>query len=304
MTELIQNLIDGLGRGSIYALLALGVAVVFGIMHLLNFAHGELITIPGYLTYWAFNNGWNPWSDTPGWNWWAAVPLILVSAVITSVLIERIAFSRVRGASDFTLLLTSFGVHFIVAAIFLQYMTGAVKPIPRPGWFAETVRLGSLNIEIFDVAVIVVTVFVLAATTWLLQRTMFGLALRAAAADFDTARLMGVKSSSVIRGAFALSGLLAGIAGIFWLMREGQVRPTSGINPMLQGVLAALIGGLGSLRGAVLGGFVLGLVEVLLRAWLPTGIQNLTTGFLFVLIALLFIFRPGGILSVPQVERV
>ncbi len=295
MSELLQNLIDGLGRGSIYALLALGVAVVFGIMHLLNFAHGELITIPGYLAYWAFTNDWT---------WWALAPAIIVSAVLASLVIERIAFSRVRGATDFTMLLTSFGVHFIVAAGFLLYVGAGVKQIERPGWFANTVSLGSLNIEVFDLIVIGATFAVLGATTWLLQRTMFGLALRAAASDFDTARLMGVKSDSVIRGAFALSGFLAGIAGVFWIMREGQVTPSAGINPMLQGVLAALIGGLGSLRGAVLGGFVLGLAEVLLRSWLPVDIQNLTTGFVFVMIALLFIFRPGGLLSVPQVERV
>ncbi len=164
--------------------------------------------------------------------------------------------------------------------------------------------LGSLRIEIFDLLVIGVTIVTLLATTWLLQRTMFGLSLRAAASDFEAARLMGVNSDSVIRGAFALSGFLAGIAGIFWLMRAGSVTPTAGIDPMLKGVLAALIGGLGSLRGAVVGGLVLGLAEVLLRAWLPEGIQNLTTGFVFVLIALLFIFKPGGLLAVPQVERV
>lgn len=202
------------------------------------------------------------------------------------------------------MLLTSFGVHFIVSAGFLLYVSASVKPIPRPDWFAKTVAVASLRIELFDLVVIAVTIVVLAGTTWLLQRTMFGLALRAAADDFDTARLMGVNSNSVIRGAFALSGFLAGIAAVFWIMREGQVTPTAGINPMLQGVLAALIGGLGSLRGAVLGGFVLGLAEVLLRSWLPLGIQNLTTGFVFVMIALLFIFRPGGLLSVPQVERV
>jgi branched-chain amino acid transport system permease protein len=295
MSELAQNLIDGLGRGSIYALLALGVAVVFGIMHLLNFAHCELITIPGYVTYWAFNNGWT---------WPTVIPLIVVVSVLSSLLIERIAFSRVRGSKDFTMLLTSFGVHFIVSAGFLLYVSASVKTIPRPTWFANTVAAGSLRIEVFDLVVIAVTIVVLAGTTWLLQRTMFGLALRAAAADFDTARLMGVNSNSVIRGAFALSGFLAGIAAVFWIMREGQVTPTAGINPMLQAVLAALIGGLGSLRGAVLGGFVLGLAEVLLRSWLPIGIQNLTTGFVFVMIALLFIFRPGGLLSVPQVERV
>lgn len=295
MVELAQNIVDGLGRGGIYALLALGVAVVFGIMHLLNFAHGELITIPGYLTFWAFNNGFN---------WWTVIPLIIVSAVLTSLVIERIAFSRVRGASDFTLLLTSFGVHFVVSALFLIYVSASVQSIPRPSWFADTVAVGPLNLELFDLLVIGVTIVVLLATTWLLQRTMFGLALRAAAADFDTARLMGVNSNFVIRGAFALSGFLAGVAGIFWLMRAGSVTPSAGLNPMISGVLAALIGGLGSLKGAVIGGLALGMAEVLIRSWLPEGIAQLTDGFVFVLIALLFIFRPGGFLSVPHVERV
>lgn len=295
MTQLVQNLVDGLGRGSIYALLALGVAVIFGVMHLLNFAHGELITVSGYATYWAINQGWS---------WWLIAPLIIVVAVATSLAIEWVAFSRVRGAGDFTLLLTSFGVHFLVSAIFLLYVSASVKNFSRPGWVTNTYSIGSLNIEWFDTVVILVTAITLIGTTWLLQRTMFGLALRAAAADFDTARLMGVKSNSVIRGAFALSGLLAGIAGIFWLMRAGSTTPSAGIDPMLKGVLAALIGGLGSLRGAVLGGFALGMAEVLLRSWLPGSIANLTSGVVFVLIALLFIFRPGGLINVAHAERV
>lgn len=295
MTELLQNLVDGLGRGSTYALLALGVAVIFGVMHLLNFAHGELITVSGYASYWALTNGWS---------WYLVVPLIIVVAIATSLLIERIAFSRVRGADDFTLLLTSFGVHFVVSAVFLLYVSASVKNYPRPGWVADTYAIGSLRIEVYDTIVIVVTLVVLAAVTWLLQKTMFGLALRAAAADFDTARLMGVRSDNVIRGAFALSGLLAGIAGVFWLMRAGQTTPSAGIDPMLKGVLAALIGGLGSLRGAVIGGFALGLAEVLLRSWLPGSVENLTGGVVFLLIALLFIFRPGGIVSVAHAERV
>lgn len=294
MTELLQNLIDGLGRGSIYALLALGVAVIFGVMHLLNFAHGELITVAGYGAFWALG---------AGWSWYLVVPLIVVLAIATSLVIERIAFSRVRGANDFTLLLTSFGVHFVVSAIFLLYVSASVKTFDRPGWVTRTYSVGSLNIEIFDTVVIAVTIVTLVGTTYVLQRTMFGLALRAAAADFDTARLMGVRSDSVIRGAFALSGLLAGVAGIFWLMRQGSTTPTAGIEPMLKGVLAALIGGLGSLRGAVLGGFALGLVEVLLRSNLGD-LANQTEGVLFVLIALLFIFRPQGLITVARAERV
>jgi branched-chain amino acid transport system permease protein len=276
-------------------LLALGVAVIFGVMHLLNFAHGELVTVSGYATFWAID---------AGWSWLLVVPLIVVVAVATSLLIERIAFSRVRGADDFTLLLTSFGVHFVVSSVFLLYVSASVKNFPRPGWVTDTYAVGSLRIEWYDTVVIVVTIVTLIAVTLLLQRTMFGLALRAAAADFDTARLMGVRSDGVIRGAFALSGLLAGIAAVFWLMRAGQTTPSAGVDPMLKGVLAALIGGLGSLRGAVVGGFALGLAEVLLRSRLPDNVASLTDGFVFVLIALLFIFRPGGIIPVAHAERV
>ena len=164
--------------------------------------------------------------------------------------------------------------------------------------------MGALNVAVFDLIVIAVTAVTLVLTVALLQKTMFGLSLRAAAADFDTARMMGVDSNRVIRGAFALSGFLAGIAAIFWLMRSGNTGPTAGVSPMLKGVLAALIGGLGSLRGAVLGGLALGVAEVLLESQLPGDLAALTDGAVFVLIALLFVFRPQGLISVGHAERV
>ncbi len=295
MNQLIQNLVDGLGRGSIYALLALGVAVIFGVMHLVNFAHGELITVSGYVAYWMFLNDQS---------WYVIAPAVVVTAIVTSVIIEQVAFRWVRGAPDFTLLLTSFGVHFVVEAIFLMYVSTSVRSFDRTGWITDTFSIGSISIEVYDAIVIVVTLVVLGLTALFLQRTMFGLSLRAAAEDFDTARLMGIKSDRVIRGAFILSGLLAGIAGVFWLMRAGQTSPGAGITPMLKGVLAALIGGLGSLKGAVLGGFALGLAEVLLRSNLPGSIASLTDGVVFALIALLFIFRPQGLITVSHAERV
>lgn len=295
MSELLQNLVDGLGRGSIYALLALGIAVIFGVMHLLNFAHGELITISGYVAYWSF---------VQGLSWYVVAPIVVLTAVISSVIIEQVAFRWVRGAPDFTLLLTSFGVHFVVEAGFFMYVSASVKNFNRPGWIARTFSFGSVNFEVYDVVVVGVTMVTLGLTALLLQRTMFGLSLRAAAEDFETARLMGVRSNRVIRGAFVLSGLLAGIAAIFWLMRAGQTTPGAGTTPMLKGVLAALIGGLGSLRGAVLGGFALGLAEVVLRSRLPDAIAGLTDGVVFALIALLFIFRPQGFITVSHAERV
>ena len=283
--ELIQQIVDGLGRGSIYALLALGIAVIFGVMHLINFAHGELITVSAYTSYWLL---------TSGFDWWFVAMAIIIVAVITSVVIEFVAFRWVRGAPDFTMLMTSFGVHFLVQALFVMYVSANFRQFPRPDWIFNTWKIGAINLEIYDLAVIATTLITLLGTYWLLQHTMFGISLRAAAEDFDAARLMGIRSNRVIRGAFFLSGILAGVAAVFWLMRSGQAGPVAGLNPMLKGVLAALIGGLGSLSGAVLGGFALGLVEVLLIARLPTEVVGLTDGIVFVLIALLFVFLPQG----------
>lgn len=295
MTEFLQQLVDGLGRGSEYALIALGIAVIFGVMHLVNFAQGELITVGGYVAYGCF---------TLGLSWWLSIPMIIVAAIVTSVAIEFVAFRWVRGESDFTLLLTSFGVHFVVAALFVMYVSANVRNFDRPSWVTDTVSVGGVRFEVFDLVTVGVTAVTLAGTAYVLRRTMFGISLRAAAEDFDAARLMGVRSNRVIRGAFALAGLLTGIAAVFLLMRSGRTSPVFGEGAMLKGILAALIGGLGSLSGAVLGGFVLGLVEVFLIARLPDQFVGLTNGVVFLLIALLFIFRPGGIISVRHAERV
>ena len=295
MTELLQQVVDGFGRGGIYALIALGIAVIFGVMHLVNFAHGELITVSAYAAYGLF---------VAGWDWWLIAPAIVLIAGLTSVAIEFVAFRWVRGAPDFTMLMTSFGVHFLVQAAFVMYVSANFRQFPRPGWIFKTWKVGGVSLEVFVLLVILFTLLTLGATYWVLQRTMFGMSLRAAAEDFDAARLMGIRSDRIIRGAFALSGLLAGVAAVFWLMRSGQAGPTAGLSPMLKGVLAALIGGLGSLTGAVMGGVILGLAEVLLISRLPEGLVGLTDGIVFLLIALLFVFRPQGLITVRRAERV
>ncbi|HEU4527344.1 MAG TPA: branched-chain amino acid ABC transporter permease [Actinomycetota bacterium] len=294
MTQLVQNLVDGLGQGSIYALLALGLTLVFGVMHLVNFAHGELITVSAYVAY-----ALASW----GAGWGVIAIAMIVTSILTAVAIEFLAFRWVRGASEFTMLLTSFGVHFVVAALFVMYVSPRPRNIPKPEWIFATVRIAGITFEVFDLVTIAVTLVTLVATERVLRRTMFGIALRAAAEDFDAARIMGVRSNLVIRGAFALSGVLAGVAGVFWLMRTGTASPTAGLTPLLFGVIAAIVGGLGSLGGAILGGLALGLIQVFFRSWLPSDLAGLTEGLLFVLIALLFIVRPQGFVTVRRAER-
>jgi branched-chain amino acid transport system permease protein len=295
VTEFVQQLVDGLGRGGIYALLALGLAVVFGVLHLLNFAHGEQITIAGYTVYGL---------ATLGADWWLLAPAAIVAAALAGVATEKVAFRWVRGASPFTLLLTSFGVSIVIQAAFRSWFGGKARKFSRPGWVFDTVRVGGINLEVYDLMVMAITAVTLIALLWLMRRTMFGLALRGSAEDFDAARLMGVRADRIISGAFALAGALAGVAAALILIRRGEADPQMGLDPLLKAVVATIIGGLGSLTGAVAGGVLLGLAEVAFRAWLPDSISGLTDGFVFALIGLLLVFRPHGLIDVQRAERV
>jgi branched-chain amino acid transport system permease protein len=295
VSELIQNVVDGLGRGSTYALFALGISLMFGVMHLVNFAHGELLTVAAYTTYFL---------STRGVGWWGAIPVMIAAAVLASVGTERVAFRRVRGASAFTLLLTSFAVETLAHALWQIGVSAKIRQFPKPSYAFNTIELGGIRFEVMDLLTILVTVLVLAGTVWVFRRTMFGLAVRGAAEDFDAARLMGVRANRVISGAFAYAGLLAGIASVLILMRLGSAQPDMGSEPLLKAVIAAIIGGLGSFSGAVAGGLALGLAEVMFRSYLPDEISGMTDAFVFGLIALLFIVRPQGFFNVTRAERV
>lgn len=295
MTELVQQLVDGLGRGGTYALLALGLAVVFGVLHLLNFAHGELITISAYVVYWLSSY------DVP---WWALAPVCVAVGAVASMGMEVVAFRWVRNASPFTLLVTSFGVAIVIQGFFQIAVSPKARKYDKPSWVFDTWEIGGVRLEVADLLTIAVTVVVLLGVVLVMQRTMFGIALRGAATDFDATRLMGLRANRAISGAFGLSGALAGVAAALILMRRGDASPTMGTDYMLKAVVAAIIGGLGSLPGAVVGGLVLGLAEVAFRSWLPDGIAGLTDGFVFAFVAVLLVVRPNGLFNVRSAERV
>lgn len=295
MNTFVQNLIDGLGNGSTYALLAVGVSMLFGVMHLVNFAHGELLTVSAYVIYGLRSK------DV---SWWITVPMAILAAVALSVAIEFTAFRRVRTASAFTLLLTSFALEILSHAVWRIGVSSKPRRYATPEIAFKTFDLGPYRVEVWDVISIVVAVLCFVGTAVMLHKTLFGLSIRAASEDFDAARLMGVKANRVISGAFAFAGLLAGIAGALYLLRRGQADPRMGAEPLLKAVIAAIIGGLGSLKGAVVGGLALGVAEVYFRSFLPNDLQGLTDAFVFVLIAALFVVRPQGLFNVQTAERV
>jgi branched-chain amino acid transport system permease protein len=296
MTTLIQNIVDGLGRGSTYSLLALGISLIFGVMHLVNFAHAELITVGAYVAYAL---------STMGVGWWLLVPAIVVAAIVASMAVEVAAFRWVRNSSPFTLLLTSFAIERLSRALWQVLVSPRKQTFSGPGWAFDTWEFGGIRVEVMDVVTIVVTIAVLAMTALVFKRTLFGIAVRASAEDFDAARLMGVRADRVISGAFGFAGLLAGVAAVLILMRSPSAEPTLGSDWLIKAVVAAIIGGLGSFSGAVIGGLSLGLAEVFFRSYLPDGTtERLTDAFVFLLITALFIVRPAGLFKVTAAERV
>lgn len=287
MDLFLQQSVNALALGGTYALLALGLAVVFSIMGLINFAHGELMTISGYTLMYC---------GLAGLSFFLSVPLAILAAMVAAVLMERIAFRPVRGGSGATMLVTSFAVAMILQVIFQNFISVRSQAVPLPSFLTDSVSIGGIFIGINKIVAILVTVLMLIFLDRFMSRQKTGIAMRAAAEDFAVARLMGIRANTVIAGAFALSGLLAGAAAVLWVSQRASVDPLMGFTPVLKAFIAAILGGLGSLRGAVAGGFVLGFVEVYLAAFLPRYLQEFRDPIGLALVVLILLFRPNGIL--------
>jgi branched-chain amino acid transport system permease protein len=294
MDVFVQQLINAISLGGIYALLALGLAVVFSIVSLINFAHGELMTVAGYGLFFAM---------LVGLPFPAAVILAVVVAGFAAVLTERFAFRPMRRADATGLLLTSFAVSAILQVLFQNFISARPKPVPLPSGLAGTIDLGFAEVGIIPLLSILIAGLSLALLVAFLQRTTMGKAMHAAAEDFQVLRLMGIKANRVIAVAFAVSGALAGVSAVLWIAQRGSVDPLMGFVPVLKAFVAAVIGGLGSLTGAVAGGFTLGILEVLFQAFLPAAALPFRDVFVLGFVLLILIVRPEGLIPAPVSRR-
>lgn len=286
MELFIQYGINGLSLGGTYALLALGLAIVFSLFGFINFAHGEIMTVCAYTMYFVL---------AAGMPFGGAVLLGLGAAVCAALVMERIAFRPLRGASDTTLLVTGFALSGALQILFQILFGSRGKPVVMPDFFTVSINLGNIYIGVTQLVSIAVVICSVVALNLFLQRTKFGLALLASAEDFNVARLMGIRANVVFAGAFALSGLLAGIAAVLWLAQRGSVDPAFGFTPLVKAFVATIIGGMGSLVGAVAGGFFLGFLEVLLQATLPYDMMIFRDPLVLTILIGFLLFRPGGL---------
>ncbi|HSL12343.1 MAG TPA: branched-chain amino acid ABC transporter permease [Actinomycetota bacterium] len=286
-SEFVQQLVNALSLGSIYAVLALGLSMVYGILGMLNFAYGELVTIAGYTMLFLTTE-----TDAP----FILVALGGVAAAgLASVLMELVAFRPLRNASFVSLLFTSFAVAQLIQGAFRQAVSVRARGVPVPALFDEALDLGPVRISVLSIITASIGAIALVSLTQFMKRSRAGLSMRAAAQDFTTARLNGVRANRVISLAFLISGLLAGIAGVLWIARTTSVNPATGFVPVVQAFIASVIGGLGNLRGAVLGGFFLGTLEVFLQATLPGSLLPYAQATALLIVVAVLYVRPQGL---------
>jgi len=293
----LEFIINTLSLGSLYAMLALGLVIIYGILRLVNFAYGELIMMGGYTMF--LLAGFTPLP------WLVVAVLAVLAAMFTSLFTEMVAFRPVREKFLTAMLITSFAVSALLQNAALLIISPRARAVNLPQIFQTSVMIAGTNVPWRNILTIVTCVVMLTLLTLLLRRTVLGIALRAAADNFRMTRMLGVPANTVISAAFAISGIMAGIVSIFWIARSATVTPTIGAPPLLVAFVATVIGGMRSLTGAVVGGFVYAIIINLLGIFLPPDLLEFREAFMFVFVIIILLFRPQGLISSKTaVERV
>lgn len=283
---MIQTILDALSFGGLYGLAALGIGLVFGVMRLVNFAHGELIAIGAYLLI----------VTVPTLGLPAGIMIAAVGTAILALLMELSVFKRLRSAGPAVLLVASFGV-----SVFLQRMYEVIfGALPLSAqvapWMNGIIEIGGTSVTRGSIVTIVLALVLLGGMWFFIDRTTLGLQIRAASSDFQTARLLGVRSNRVIGAAFVFSGLLAAAVAFVVVTQRGSVDPLFGVNITILALVGTVIGGLGSLQGAALGGFLVGSTISLLNSFLGN-YRVYTYTWLFILVIIVLLVRPGGLVA-------
>lgn len=287
----LQYIIDSIGTGALYSLMTLGLALVFSVMGLMNFAYGQLVMIGGFSMILLRSQPW-----------WVLILGTILAVVVVSLLMERLAFRPVRMATAMTMLITSFAL-----AQFLQQSARVAfganpRPLEQFAGLSEQIVFGDLRISRLSLLTVVVTIVVLVALAVLLRRTTIGMKLRASTEDVTMAALVGIKSNRVIATAFVISGVIAAIVAMLFFSSRTNVSWSSGESIVLIAFVGAVIGGLGSMVGAALGGFLMGFVYTMLNALLPTDLRVFADAFLYTIVIIVLLVRPAGLVAAKGVR--
>ncbi len=302
MTSVLQVLFDALSLGSLYALGALGIALIFGVMRLVNFAQGD------YIAFCIFALIYPTTEAVTILTLGAApaillIPLVLAIGAGVSMLSEVVVFRRLRNANPAAMMIVSFALGFVIQNVLLVFYSSRPKSLSILPDLSRQVEVMGARLPLLQIVTILATMVILLALTAFLRRTRFGLEMRAAAEDFTMARMLGVRANRVILLAFAISGMLAGAIGLVLVVQTGTADITMGLSVMLVAFIATVIGGLGSLSGAVVAGFLIGGASVVMQVILPLEARPFRDAFVYALVIVVLILRPQGLFALRSARQ-
>lgn len=289
LITLLQQLINGVSLGSIYALIAIGYTMVYGVLRLINFAHADIMMVGAFAAYYL--------TDSFGAGLALSVSFAIAVSIIVGILTDRVAYKPLRSSPRISLLITAIGVSFFLENIVNVTFGGTPKSFVVPEFFDKTFTIGTAILTPIVIIVPIITICLLAVLLFILFKTKYGIAIRALAFDIKTVSLMGVDSNRIIMIVFIIGSSLAAVSGIFWAISYPILTPYMGVMIGLKAFAAAVLGGIGSVSGAVLGGFILGFTEVIFVAFFPElGGYKDAIAFIFLIFVLLF--KPTGIMGI------
>ena len=295
MTAFLQNCLNGLSIGSIYALIAIGYTMVYGILRLINFAHGDIFMMAGYFMIICMTDLLIPW--------YISIILVIVFTVLLGVIIEKVAYKPLRSAPRMSVMISAIGVSYFLQN-FATYLFSAQPkgyPAAEMGFLSKTVQIGSISTMLVTFITPILTVALVFALVFLIKKTKIGMAMRAVSRDFETARLMGIRINGVISFTFAIGCGLAAIGSVLYFIPRSSVYPLAGSLPGLRCFVAAVFGGIGSIPGALVGGFLIGICETFIKA---SAYSEFSDAITFVILIVVLLVRPTGLFGEKLKEKV
>ncbi len=291
----IQHLLNALTLGSLYALIAIGYTMVYGILRLINFAHSEIFMLGAYFVFWAIVLFNLPWLT-------AVLGAVALTA-LTGVLVDRVAYRPLRDAPRISALISAIGVSFFLQNLAIVIFSAIPRQVHRPEWLTNVMVFGQVRVLPLTLLVPIMSLLLMLALVYIVYKTKPGLGMRAISKDIETSRLMGVPVNRIISLTFALGSTLAAASGIMWALRYPQLQPIMGVIPGFKAFIAAVFGGIGSIQGAVIGGVLLGMTEIMLVAFMPD-LAGYRDAFAFVLLIAILLFRPTGLMGEKLEDKV
>lgn len=297
LTILIQHICNGVMLGSLYALLAIGYTMVYGILRLINFAHCDIFMLAMYLAFYSIS--------AFGLPWYVAFLIVILATAAFGILTERLAYAPLRRqhAPSISLLTSAIGMSYLLENLATVVFSGRPKSFPDIPLLTEAVVIGNVHLSRLMLIVPISTAVLLIALHFLINKTKMGMAMRGVAKDAEAAQLMGISIDATVMFTFGIGSALAAIGAIFFGLKYPQITPLVGVMPGLKCFIAAVVGGIGNIWGAVIGGLSLGLCEVLLVAFFPS-VSGYKDAFAFIILIVILLFRPNGILGEKIADKV